>query len=150
MMPRNRWDPIKVLQALQDNMNKLFEKSLLRQMSGANVSEGGSWKPVVDIYEDENEYVINAELPGLTDKDVEIKIEKNTLILKGARNFTYDVKEENYHRLERIYGDFRRDFALTNSVDVEKIEATFKNGLLKILLPKIEESKPKKIEISAG
>ena len=150
MMTRIKWDPYKVLQSLQDNMNRIFEKSLIRRMGETNISESGCWKPVVDIYEDDKEYVINAELPGLTENDVEIKVEKNTLILRGERKFRYDVKEENYHRLERVYGDFRRDFVLSTSVDIDRIEATFKNGLLKILLPKVEGTGPKKIEISHG
>ena len=149
MKQKNRGDPFKVLQDLQENMNRLFEKSAFKRMDDTSILDGGTWKPVVDIFEDESEFVINAELPGLSDKDVEIKVDNNVLMLSGDKKFPFPVKEENIHRLERVYGCFRRDFALSNNVDVDRIEASFVDGLLSIILPKTDVSQSKKINIVA-
>jgi HSP20 family protein len=141
------YDPFKMLQTLQDNLNRLFEESLMNKMGQASVCESGTWTPVVDIYEDNDEFIIHAELPGLSQKEVDISINNNTLVLKGIKKFPFEIKEEHFHRLERVYGEFRRDFTLPGTVDIEQIKATFENGLLKILLPKVAVSKPKKISI---
>jgi HSP20 family protein len=108
-----------------------------------------AWNPAVDIFENENEIVIKAELPGMEAKDVEVKIEDNVLTLRGERRFEKETKEENYHRVEREYGRFSRAFSLPVAVEEEKITAEFKNGLLKIVLPKKAEVKPKTIKIAA-
>jgi HSP20 family protein len=94
--------------------------------------------------------VLKAELPGLSPEDVEIRVENNTLYLKGERNFEKEVKEQNYHRVERSYGTFTRTFSLPNSVDADKVAANFKDGVLTLTMPKKEEAKPKTIKINVS
>jgi HSP20 family protein len=101
----------------------------------------------VDIFETADNIVLKAELPGVDPKDVEIRVEDNTLYLKGERKFEREVKEENYHRVERSYGGFARSFSLPNSIDAEKVSAEYKDGLLTLTMPKREEAKPKTIKI---
>ncbi len=141
-----RWDPWKDLIALQERMSRLLEESFGR----ARREEGlvsGAWTPAVDIYETENSLVVTAEIPGVSEKDIEVKIENNQLIIKGERKFEKEAKEENYHRIERVYGSFYRSFSLPNTVDHDKVKAEYKNGVLKITLGKREEVKPKQIKI---
>ena len=101
----------------------------------------------MDIYETDKEIVMKAELPEMQEKDIEIKVEDNILILSGERKMEREVKEENYHRIERAYGSFNRSFTLPRTVDRENIKAAYKDGVLKVLLPKKEEVKPKQIKI---
>lgn len=141
-----RWDPWKDLIALQERMNRLLEESFgrLRKEEGL---VSGAWTPAVDIYETENSLVVTAEIPGVSEKDIDVRIENNQLIIKGERKFEKETKEENYHRIERIYGNFYRSFSLPSAVDHEKVKAEYKNGVLKIVLGKKEEIKPKQIKI---
>jgi HSP20 family protein len=106
-----------------------------------------SWAPPVDIYETDNDIVLKAELPGVDPKDVEVRVEDNNLYLKGERKFEKEVKEQNYHRVERSYGSFARSFSLPNSISADKVTAEFKDGLLTLTMPKREEAKPKTIKI---
>ena len=106
-----------------------------------------TWNPSVDIYEAENELVLTAEVPGIDEKDVEIKIEDNTLTIQGDRKFEKETKEENFHRIERSYGSFYRSFTLPRNIDQDKIKAERENGILKISMPKKPELKPKKVKI---
>jgi HSP20 family protein len=107
----------------------------------------GSWNPKVDIYENDNNFVIKAELPGLEKKDVSIDVQDRVLTLKGERKLENEVKEDNYYRREMSYGRFQRAFTLPANVDSDKITADFKDGLLKIEVPKPEEAKPKNVSI---
>ncbi len=143
-----RWEPIRNLFEAQDRFNQLFKDNFARffeEDSGAR-----TWNPPVDIYETDQNVVLSAELPGLDAKDVEVRVEDGTLYLKGQRNFEKEVKEENYHRIERSYGSFMRAFPLPSSVDTEKASAEYKNGVLKLTLPKREEAKPKTIKINVN
>jgi HSP20 family protein len=106
-----------------------------------------TWAPPVDIYEDGDNLVLKAELPGLSPDEVQVRVENNTLYLKGERKFDKEVKEQNYHRVERSYGTFTRTFTLPNSVDADKVAANFKDGVLTLTMPKKEEAKPKTIKI---
>jgi len=108
------------------------------------------WNPSVDVFENENEVVFKAELPGMNAKDIEVKLENNVLTLKGERQFEKETKEENYHRVEREYGNFSRSFALPTAVNGDKVTAEYKDGVLKIILPKKEEIKSKPIKIAAA
>jgi HSP20 family protein len=108
-----------------------------------------AWNPAVDIFENDNEIVIKAELPGMEAKDIELGLENNVLTVKGERRFEKETKEEHYYRVEREYGRFSRSFSLPAAVKEDKITAEFKNGLLKIALPKKEEGKSKLIKIAA-
>lgn len=141
-----RWDPVRDMVTLREKMNRLFEDVFTGQSEGKELA-ASTWAPAVDIFETENDLVITAEVPGIDEKDIEIKIEDNTLILKGARKFEKETKEENYHRIERSYGSFYRAFTLPNSIDPEKIQAEHENGVLKITMPKRTELKPRKVKI---
>ena len=109
---------------------------------------GGSWAPVVDIYEQGGDIVLKAELPGIDPKNVDIRIENNVLTLRGERKVDQQVKRESYHRVERAYGAFTRSFTLPAVVDQERIKADYRDGVLSVTLPKREEAKPKQISIS--
>jgi HSP20 family protein len=144
-----RWEPFRDVVSLQDRMNRLFDESF----RGARATDddwalGGSWAPAVDIFEQDGNIVLKAELPGIEAKDVDIRVENNTLTLRGERKFGGEVKKENYHRVERAYGSFSRSFALPSVVDTEKIKADYRDGVLRVTLPTKEEAKPKQISIS--
>jgi HSP20 family protein len=141
-----RWDPFRDVVTLRDKMNRLFEDTFTSRGEDKDII-ASAWMPAVDIFENENELVLTAEIPGIEEKDVEIKIEDNTLTLKGERKFEKETKEENYHRIERSYGSFYRAFTLPNYVDTEKIHAEHENGVLKISMPKRDEVKPRTVKI---
>ena len=141
-----RWDPFRDLLTLREKMNRLFEDMFTSRSEDKDLM-ASTWAPSVDIYETESELVMTAEVPGIDEKDVEIKIEDNTLTLKGERKFEKETKEENYHRIERSYGSFYRAFTLPNSIDPDKIHAEHENGILKITMPKRQELKPRKVKI---
>lgn len=142
-----RWDPFRDLNVLQDRMNRLFEDAG-RNYRGDEPAATTSWSPAVDIFETESEIVVKAELPGMERKDITLNLEKNVLTLRGERRFQKETKEENYHRIERSYGGFSRSFSIPATVDEERISAEYKDGVLKIVLPKKEQAKPKQIRIA--
>jgi HSP20 family protein len=144
-----RWEPFRDLMTTQREFDRLF-KEAFNPFFGENDLSTRTWAPPVDIFEDENDIVLKAELPGVDPKDVEVKVEDNTLYLKGERKFEKEVKEENYHRVERSYGSFARSFSLPNSINAEKVKAEYKDGLLTLTLPKREEAKPKTIKIDVS
>jgi len=145
-MAITRWDPFRDLGLLQDRMNRLFDDAG-RGWRADEPSATTPWSPAVDIYETENEILVQAELPGVDRKDITLNLENNVLTLKGERRFEKETKQENYHRIERSYGAFSRSFSIPASVDDEKIRADYKDGILKIALPKKELVKPKQIKI---
>jgi len=132
---------------LQDRMNRLFEDAG-RPWRMDEPAATTSWSPAVDIFETEGEIVVKAELPGMDRKDITLNLEKNVLTLRGERRFEKETKDENYHRIERSYGGFSRSFSIPATVEEEKIRADYKDGVLKIVLPKKEQAKPKQIRIS--
>ena len=144
-----RWEPFRDLFVTQDRFNRLFNETFSRAF-GDEEAPVRSWAPAVDILENEGNIVLKAELPGIDPKDVEVRVEDNTLYLKGERKFEKEVKEENYHRVERSYGSFARSFALPGSIDSEKVQAEYKDGLLTLTIPKREEAKPKTIKINVS
>ena len=110
-----------------------------------------SWNPAVDIFETEShDLVLKAELPGMTREDIEVLVENSTLVLKGAKKFNSDVKDENYRRIERSYGTFHRSFTLPNTVDASKVTADYKNGILTVKLPFREEARPRTINVDVA
>jgi len=143
-----KWDPWATLPTLQDRINRIFEESFPVH---ASAKEGEvslcDWRPTVDTFEEDDTIVIVAELPGVNKDDVSIDIKDNVLSIKGVRDYEQKVQEENYYRRERCYGKFHRAFTLPDAVDPNKIEASYKDGVLKIKIPKAEESSSKKIEI---
>jgi HSP20 family protein len=139
------------LVALQDKMNQFFEQGLPQRRGTVDGDLfAGAWAPAVDIYETDQAIELKADLPEVEPKDVDVRIEDNTLFLKGERKFEKEVKEENFHRIERSYGSFARKFALPQGIATDKISADYKNGVLKITLPKSEESKPKQIQVKVN
>ncbi len=142
-----RWDPFRDLLTLQDRMDRLFQDSMTRNRGYEESLAPGFWSPPVDIYETDEAVILKAELAGLNKNDVTIEVKNSTLVLKGERKFEKDIKEENYHRIERSYGSFSRTFSLPQTVDHSKVGATFKDGLLEITIPKIRDARPKQIEI---
>ncbi len=140
-----RYNPFRDLRAMQEQMNRLIDLAWNRE-SGEDIREG-AWQPPVDIYEDEHSVIIKAEIPDVDQKDIEVKIEDNTLILRGERKQDESIRKENYHRIERYYGAFQRSFALPLTIDREKVKANCERGVLTITLPKREESKPKQINV---
>ena len=142
-----RWDPFRDLVTLRERMNRLFEDVFTSARGEEKDLISTSWAPAVDIYEDENQLVLTAEIPGIDEKDIEIKIEDNTLSIQGERKMEKETKEENYHRLERAYGSFYRSFTLPNYINQENIQAEHANGLLKITMSKKPELKPRKVKI---
>jgi HSP20 family protein len=144
-----RWTPFRELASVQDRVNRLFEDALrpaYRQDEGMSAA----WAPVVDIFETDKEIVLKVELPEVQEKDVDVKVEDNVLTVSGERRMEKEVKEEHYHRIERSYGSFSRSFTLPQTVDRERIGAAYKDGMLRITLPKREEVKPKQIKIEVG
>ena len=146
-MPIARWDPFRDFSVLQERMNRMFEESG-RGYRGDEPSATTAWSPAVDIYETEGTIVVQAELPGVERKDITLHLEKNVLTLKGERRFEKETDKENYHRIERSYGGFSRAFAIPVIVDEENIRADYKDGILRIVLPKKEQAQPKQIHIT--
>jgi len=128
-------------------MNRLFEDAG-RGWRKDEPAATTTWSPSVDIYETDTEIVVKAELPGIERKDISLNLEKNVLTLRGERRFEKETKEENYHRIERNYGGFSRSFSIPATVDEEKIRAEYRDGVLRIALPKKEQVKPKQIQIN--
>jgi HSP20 family protein len=146
-----RWEPFRDMVTIQDRMNRLFDEAFRGASRPAGNEEDyalGAWTPVVDIFEQEGNIVLKAELPGVDPKDVDVRVENNVLTLRGERKLDAEVKKESYHRVERSYGGFARSFTLPTGVDTEKIKAEYKDGVLRVTLPKREEAKPKQISIS--
>ena len=143
-----RWTPRGNLQSFQDEMNRMFDQ-FFRGGTGEEAGWGvRTWAPPVDIYETDDALILKAELPGVSKDDVSIEIHQNTLILRGQRKHEAEVKEDNYHRVERAYGTFQRSFMLPTLVDQEHVQATYHDGVLELRLPKSEAAKPKRIAIS--
>lgn len=143
-----RWDQSRGLTSLQDQVNRFFVDNFTRDRSGH--ADLATWAPPVDIYETENELVVKADLPDLQEKDIDVRVENNTLTIRGERKFEKDVHEDNYLRVERTYGSFMRSFSLPNTVSSESIRAEYRNGVLTLRMAKREESKPKQIKISVS
>lgn len=144
-----RYDPFRDLRSLQDEMNRLFSSTFTRGGSDEQMF-GGAWNPNVDIYENKDNIVLEAELPGIKPEDVNISIENNILTLSGERRFEKKDESDNFHRVERGYGSFTRSFTLPPTVSAENAAAEFDNGILRLTLAKREEAKPRRIEIKAG
>jgi HSP20 family protein len=145
-----RWTPFRELSTFQDRMNRLFDDVVKAPYRADEGLAAAAWAPAVDIYETDREIVLNAELPEMQEKDIDIKVEDSVLTITGERRMEKEVKEENYHRIERAYGAFNRSFTLPRTVDREGIKAAYKDGVLKVTLPKKEEVKPKQIKIDVA
>jgi HSP20 family protein len=139
------------LMTLQEGLNQLFNEGFPRTWTKPELpTYVANWVPSVDIYETDQVITLKADLPDIDPKNVDIRIEDNVLFLKGERKFDSQVKKENFHRSERVYGTFSRSFSLPQIVAADKISADYKNGVLQITMPKREESKPKQIRVNVN
>jgi HSP20 family protein len=146
-----RFDPFRELSTMQDRINRIFGDAYTRRYDDGDLTQRGEWLPAVDIYENANqEIVLKAELPGITREDIDLRVENNTLTLRGERKRDTEVKQEQYHRVERSYGGFTRSFSLPTRIDTEKVRAEFKDGVLSITLPVKAEAKPRQIEVAVS
>jgi len=143
-----RWNPTRAYLTTRDPFARLFENFFGEDLLPSEDVSNRAWMPAVNIRETDTAFLVEAELPGLTKKDIEITLENNLLKLSGERRFEKDTNEENYHRVERQYGQFLRTFSLPSQVDSNAVKATFKDGVLTIEVPKAEEAKPRKIAIN--
>ena len=146
-MSITRYDPFRDLRTLQDEVNRLFSSNLSRSFGDEGIARG-AWAPTVDIYENKDQIVLEAELPGMNREDFELSIENNVLTLRGERRFEKKDESDNYHRVERAYGSFTRSFTLPQTVSSENVTAEYKNGVLRVVLQKREEVKARRIEIA--
>jgi HSP20 family protein len=138
------WRPFKELEEWERRFEDLFGRPMLR----LPVEERG-WMPAVDVFEKEDKFVVKAELPGMKEEDIDVSVVGDTLSIKGEKKTEIEVKEEDYYRCERTYGSFYRSIPLPSTVDANKIEASFEDGVLEVTLPKSAKVKPKKIAVSA-
>jgi HSP20 family protein len=146
-MAINRWDPFREVVALQNRMNTLFGNM---NNENENPLTTASFVPAVDVYEDDKKVVLKLEVPGIEEKDLDIRVENHTLTVKGERKFEKEEKEENFHRIERRYGSFYRAFTLPSTVDTENVDAKYEAGVLKLELKKKPEAQPKQIRVNVG
>jgi len=144
-----RFDPFRDLRSLQDEVNRLFSTSYGRSYGDESFSRG-AWAPNVDIFENKDEIVLEAELPGMNREDFELTVENNVLTLRGERKFERKEEGENFHRVERSYGTFARSFTLPQTVSPEGVTAEYQNGVLRVVLKKREEVKARRIEIAGA
>jgi HSP20 family protein len=149
MTQLTRWEPFRELQDRIDRMNRLFRESY-RPEGSEEALTSTSFAPPVDIYEDEHNITLKMEVPGIDEKDIDVRIENNTLTVRGERKFAKEEKEENFRRVERQYGSFTRSFTLPSSVETENIQANYDKGVLEIRLAKKAEAKPKQIKVKVG
>ena len=140
-----RWNPLSDITTLHNRVNRLFDE-LMRSNDGNATT---MWSPAADIFETQDAMVLKLEVPGVDRNNIDLQIENNVLTVRGERKFEQETKSDNYHRVERSYGTFSRSFALPVIVDQEKVTADYKDGVLKISLPKKEQAKAKRIEIAA-
>jgi HSP20 family protein len=139
------WDPFAALTEIQSEMNRLFDSSLHRRTDWEGV-----FTPAVDLVEEKDHFVLKADLPGLTKDDVSVTLQDNYLTIKGEKKHEAETKDANRYLSERVYGAFSRTIELPATVDAKKIDATFKDGVLRVTLPKTEEAKPKQIEVKVN
>jgi HSP20 family protein len=143
-----RWDPFREFTTLQGRMNRLFQDSFGDSREEALTTT--TFAPAVDVYEDEHNVTLKFEVPGIEEKDIDVRIENNTLTVHGERKFEKEEKEENFRRVERQYGSFTRSFTVPNTVDTDSVSATYDKGVLKIKLAKKAEAKPKQIKVNVS
>jgi HSP20 family protein len=145
-MAITRFDPFRDVVTLQSRLNSLFRDF----NEGEGALTAASFVPAVDIYEDPQKVVLKLEVPGIEEKDLDVRVENHTLTVKGERKFEKEEKEENFHRIERRYGSFYRAFTLPSTVDTENIGASYNAGVLKLELKKKAEAQPKQIKVNVG
>jgi HSP20 family protein len=144
-MAITRWDPFRGVLVLENRFNSLF-----RDQEASNGLTTGRFAPAVDIYEDAEKVVLKLEVPGVEEKDLDVRVENRTLTVKGERKFENEEKKENFHRIERRYGSFYRSFTLPTTVDTENVKADYAAGVLKLELTKKAEAQPRQIKVKVA
>ena len=144
-----RYDPFRDLRTLQEEVNRLFSTNLTRAFGDEGIGRG-AWAPSVDIYENKDQIVLEAELPGMKQEDFDLSIENNVITLRGERKFEKTDETDNYHRVERSYGAFTRSFTLPQTVSAEGATAEYNDGVLRVTLPKREETKSRRIQVTGS
>ena len=145
-----RYDPFRDLRTLQEEVNRLFSTNLTRAFDDDQGIGRGAWAPSVDIYENKDQIVLEAELPGMNQDDFDLSVENNVITLRGERKFEKTEETDNYHRVERSYGAFTRSFTLPQTVSPEGATAEYNNGVLRVMLPKKEETKSRRIQVTGA
>jgi HSP20 family protein len=145
-----RWEPVRELNTIQNEMNRLFNTFFDAPSSGSAPAMTRRWIPAMDLVEDGDDFVLRADLPGLSEKDVNIELEDNVLTISGERKSEHEQRKEGYYRVERASGSFSRSLTLPEGVDPERVRASFDRGVLEVRIPKPEQRKPRKVTISAG
>lgn len=143
-----RWSPYRDMVSVRDEMNRVFNEFFGRGANDEGAWFAGAWSPPVDIYETDQALMMKAELPGFSKDDISIELKDNTLFLKGERKRQDEVSESNYHRTERVYGAFQRSFQLPTTVEHDKVQASYKDGILELHFPKIPAAQPKRIAVN--
>ena len=149
-MAITRFDPFRDIAVLQDRMNRLFNDSVSGRNRDDDLMSRGTWTPAVDIYEEDGGLVLKAEVPDISREDIDVSIENSTLTLRGERKLANEIKQENFHRIERAYGTFVRQFSLPATVDSARIAADYKDGVLTVKLPMREEAKPRSVKVNVA
>ena len=152
-----RFDPFRELDRLQNEVNRLFEGYTQAPEQRSNGGGGNGplttarlWSPAVDVAENQNEIVLRAELPGMKQEDIDIELTGDTLTLRGDRKFENEERREDFVRVERAYGRFQRSFTLGVPVQHDQVKASYRDGVLEVHLPKSEDTKPRKVQVSVG
>ena len=144
---REVWDPFESLSDIREEMNRLFDRSFLGRTDGGLQ---GEFAPAIDVIEEKENFLVRADLPGLSKEDVTVSLQDNYLTIRGEKKHETETKEANYYHRERVSGTFLRTVGLPTTVDAKKIEASFKDGVLQVRLPKSEAAKPKQIEVKVS
>lgn len=145
-----RWEPVRELHSLQNEMNRLFGAFFDAPGVGNGGASGTRWLPAMDLIETDDHFVLRADLPGLSEDDVKVELEDNVLTVSGERKAEHESRKEGFYRLERAYGNFARSLTLPEGVDGENIAASFDRGVLEVRIPKPEQRKPRRVSIGVG
>ena len=145
-----RWDPARELDTLQGEMNRLFSSFFDTPRPAGNGGAARRWIPAMDLVETDDHFVLKADLPGLTESDVNIELESNVLTISGERKAEHEAKKDGYYRLERTSGTFSRTLTLPEGIDADAVTANFDNGVLEVRIPKPAEAKPRRVQIGVG
>lgn len=147
---KTRWDPFKELEEIEKRLSTWLGQPAVRREGEKEALTVAEWSPLVDISEDEKEYLIKAEIPEMKKEDIKISVQDNVLSISGERKYEKEEKGKKYHRVERAYGNFIRSFTLPEDSDGGRVAAEYKDGVLKVRLPKSEKTKPKAIEVKVA
>ncbi len=146
-----QWEPSRELTSLQSEVNRLFstffEPSAPRSATGPVARR---WSPALDVIERDEQYVLRADVPGVREEDISVELDGSVLTISGRREAEHDEQRAGYHRVERVAGEFSRSLTLPEGIDADRIEASYDRGVLEVRVPKPEQAKPRKVEISVG